>query len=71
MTALNLMQHRDQHEEFCIPIVVIPATSSNNVPGTNFSVGADTSLNAIVKVTSKHQRFPPTNLKFSLVYSSG
>lgn len=29
---------------------MLPATISNNVPGTDFSIGADTALNAIVEV---------------------
>lgn len=42
---------RKQYQEFCIPIIVIPVTYSNNVPGTDFSLGADTALNQVVKVT--------------------
>ncbi|PWA30890.1 hypothetical protein CCH79_00010731 [Gambusia affinis] len=45
--ALELLQAREQYEELCIPFVVIPATVSNNVPGSDFSIGADTALNAI------------------------
>ncbi|XP_036616326.1 ATP-dependent 6-phosphofructokinase, muscle type [Trichosurus vulpecula] len=45
--ALELMEGRAKFEELCIPYVVIPATVSNNVPGSDFSVGADTALNAI------------------------
>lgn len=30
---------------------VIPATISNNVPGTDFSLGADTAVNAAMEVT--------------------
>ncbi|XP_044534327.1 ATP-dependent 6-phosphofructokinase, muscle type isoform X3 [Gracilinanus agilis] len=45
--ALELMEGRGQFEELCIPYVVIPATVSNNVPGSDFSIGADTALNAI------------------------
>ena len=33
-------------------MIVIPATMSNNVPGTHFSLGADTTLNVIVEVSS-------------------
>ena len=33
-------------------MVVIPATVSNNVPGTDFSLGCDTALNAITDVSS-------------------
>uniref|UniRef100_A0A7N4NVR3 ATP-dependent 6-phosphofructokinase n=1 Tax=Sarcophilus harrisii TaxID=9305 RepID=A0A7N4NVR3_SARHA len=45
--ALELMEGRAKFEELCIPYVVIPATVSNNVPGSDFSIGADTALNAI------------------------
>lgn len=31
-----------------LPMVCLPATISNNVPGTEYSVGSDTALNAIV-----------------------
>jgi len=41
---------RDTYPEFCIPMTVIPATISNNVPGTDFSLGADTSVNEIADV---------------------
>uniref|UniRef100_A0A6I8NSR4 ATP-dependent 6-phosphofructokinase n=1 Tax=Ornithorhynchus anatinus TaxID=9258 RepID=A0A6I8NSR4_ORNAN len=45
--SLELMEGRAQYEELCLPIVVIPATVSNNVPGSDFSIGADTALNTI------------------------
>ncbi|XP_055151060.1 ATP-dependent 6-phosphofructokinase, muscle type isoform X10 [Symphalangus syndactylus] len=45
--GLELMEGRKQFDELCIPFVVIPATVSNNVPGSDFSVGADTALNTI------------------------
>lgn len=45
------MQAREKYEEMCIPMVVIPATVSNNVPGSDFSIGADTALNAITSVS--------------------
>lgn len=49
-TGLAMYNSRNQHEEFCIPIIVVPVTYSNNVPGTDFSLGADTALNQVVKV---------------------
>lgn len=42
MGSLELMDGRAKFEELCIPICVIPATVSNNVPGSDFSIGADT-----------------------------
>ncbi|NXE57934.1 PFKAM protein, partial [Casuarius casuarius] len=45
--SLELMEGRAKYEELCIPICIIPATVSNNVPGSDFSIGADTALNTI------------------------
>ncbi|XP_041039270.1 ATP-dependent 6-phosphofructokinase, platelet type isoform X4 [Carcharodon carcharias] len=44
---LELSAARAKFDEFCIPMVMVPATVSNNVPGSDFSIGADTALNAI------------------------
>uniref|UniRef100_A0A4W2I1N2 6-phosphofructokinase type A n=1 Tax=Bos indicus x Bos taurus TaxID=30522 RepID=A0A4W2I1N2_BOBOX len=52
--GLELMEGRKQYDELCIPFVVIPATVSNNVPGSDFSVGADTALNTICMVNVEH-----------------
>lgn len=38
-------------EQKIIPVYLIPATISNNVPGSDFSIGCDTALNAIVGCT--------------------
>ncbi|KAG7219987.1 hypothetical protein INR49_001086 [Caranx melampygus] len=48
-SLLQLYEARADYEEFCIPMCMLPATISNNVPGTDLSIGADTSLNAIVE----------------------
>ncbi|XP_074841115.1 ATP-dependent 6-phosphofructokinase, platelet type isoform X2 [Carettochelys insculpta] len=52
-SCLQLAEARARFEEFCIPVCVLPATISNNVPGTDFSIGADTSLNAIVETCDR------------------
>ncbi|XP_014346767.1 ATP-dependent 6-phosphofructokinase, platelet type isoform X1 [Latimeria chalumnae] len=51
--VLHLTEARARYEEFCIPMCIVPATISNNVPGTDFSIGADTSLNAIVETCDR------------------
>ncbi|XP_070766827.1 phosphofructokinase, muscle a isoform X4 [Enoplosus armatus] len=51
--GLELVQAREKYEEMCIPMVVIPATVSNNVPGSDFSVGADTALNTITSTCDR------------------
>ncbi|KAF3860384.1 hypothetical protein F7725_000639 [Dissostichus mawsoni] len=53
--GLELVQAREKYEEMCIPMVVIPATVSNNVPGSDFSIGADTALNTITAVSVSKQ----------------
>lgn len=47
---LQLFEARSHYDELCIPICIIPATISNNVPGTDFSLGADTAVNAAMEV---------------------
>ncbi|KAJ8388128.1 hypothetical protein AAFF_G00146190 [Aldrovandia affinis] len=44
---MDLLAARGKYDEFCVPMVMVPATVSNNVPGSDFSIGADTALNAI------------------------
>jgi 6-phosphofructokinase 1 len=68
-----LSEQRSKYPEFCIPMVLLPATISNNVPGsvsfpislalcddmiflfcsTDFSLGADTSLNEISEICDR------------------
>uniref|UniRef100_A0A3Q3KQ54 ATP-dependent 6-phosphofructokinase n=1 Tax=Mastacembelus armatus TaxID=205130 RepID=A0A3Q3KQ54_9TELE len=47
MGGLEIVQAREKYEELCVPLVVIPATVSNNIPGSDFSIGTDTALNTI------------------------
>ncbi|XP_028971242.1 ATP-dependent 6-phosphofructokinase, liver type [Esox lucius] len=51
--VLELFAARGLYDELCIPMVVIPATISNNVPGTDFSLGADTAVNAAMESCDK------------------
>ncbi|EGN98711.1 hypothetical protein SERLA73DRAFT_89685 [Serpula lacrymans var. lacrymans S7.3] len=48
-SALMILENgRQYYPAFHIPMVHLPATLSNNVPLTEFSLGSDTSLNALV-----------------------
>uniref|UniRef100_A0A2K6ELX8 Phosphofructokinase, liver type n=1 Tax=Propithecus coquereli TaxID=379532 RepID=A0A2K6ELX8_PROCO len=47
--VLQLVEARGRYEELCIVMCVIPATISNNVPGTDFSLGTDTAVNAAME----------------------
>lgn len=48
-SALQLAKARKEFSVLTMPIVVLPATISNNVPGTEYSIGSDTALNVIVQ----------------------
>jgi 6-phosphofructokinase 1 len=47
-SLIELEEARKTHPAFRIPILQVAATISNNVPGTEFSLGCDTALNMIV-----------------------
>uniref|UniRef100_A0A8C6UM31 Phosphofructokinase, platelet b n=2 Tax=Neogobius melanostomus TaxID=47308 RepID=A0A8C6UM31_9GOBI len=47
MGLLELAKARDAHEALCVPMIMVPATVSNNIPGSDLSIGSDTALNAI------------------------
>ncbi|KAF2843630.1 6-phosphofructokinase [Patellaria atrata CBS 101060] len=47
--AAGLRKERENHRAFKIPMCVLPATVSNNVPGTEYSIGSDTCLNALIE----------------------
>ena len=49
-SLLTLQNHRDRYTTFRIPLLGIAATVSNNVPGTDYSLGSDTALNMIVSM---------------------
>lgn len=55
--GVQLVQNRHKFPEFCIPMVIIPSTISNNVPGTEFSLGCDTALNEITEVNHLIYKF--------------
>lgn len=45
----QLEKARAMYPSFRIPMVLIPATISNNVPGTEYSLGSDTCLNSLME----------------------
>lgn len=47
-SLLELEKAREAYPAFRIPMVCLPATISNNVPGTEYSIGSDTCLNALI-----------------------
>jgi 6-phosphofructokinase 1 len=53
VSAYRLLSERKRFPAFNIPMVCLPATIDNNLPGTELSVGADTALNNIVSAVDK------------------
>ena len=51
--AYNLMSVRDKYSAFDVPIICVPASINNNLPGSDFSIGADTAINNIVGAIDK------------------
>lgn len=51
--AMRLYQQRQNFPAFDIPIVCLPASINNNLPGTELCVGSDTALNSIVDAVDK------------------
>lgn len=51
--AYQLHRRREQHPEFNLPILCLPATINNDLPGTELTIGADTALNTIVQDLDK------------------
>ncbi|RYP19407.1 hypothetical protein DL765_003380 [Monosporascus sp. GIB2] len=49
----QLRKARDRFPSLCIPMALLPATISNNVPGTEYSLGSDTCLNELVAYCDK------------------
>uniref|UniRef100_A0A4W5LV53 ATP-dependent 6-phosphofructokinase n=1 Tax=Hucho hucho TaxID=62062 RepID=A0A4W5LV53_9TELE len=45
--VIELSATREKYNEFCVPMVMVPATVSNNILGSDFSIGTDTALNYI------------------------
>jgi 6-phosphofructokinase 1 len=52
-SAYDLMNNRDKYTAFEIPMICIPASINNNLPGSDFSIGADTAINNIVEAIDK------------------
>jgi 6-phosphofructokinase 1 len=52
-STYKLFSERNNFPAFNIPMICLPATINNNLPGSEFSIGADTALNNIVEAVDK------------------
>lgn len=51
--AYHMLSSRPNFPSFNIPMVCLPASINNNLPGSEFSIGVDTALNSIVDAVDK------------------
>jgi 6-phosphofructokinase 1 len=51
--AHSMLNGRPNFPSFNIPMICLPASINNNLPGSEFSIGADTALNSIVDAVDK------------------
>lgn len=70
-TAYNFIEKRNEIPAFDMPIVCLPATINNNLPGTDFSVGADTALNSIIESVDKIKESAVANKRVFVVEVMG
>ncbi len=52
-SAYELYLRRGDFPALNIPLICLPSTVNNNLPGSDFSIGADTALNSIVEAVDK------------------
>lgn len=52
-SAHLLYSKREKFPEFNIPIICLPASINNNLPGSELSIGSDTALNTIMEAVDK------------------
>ncbi len=51
--AYQMLLERENFPAFNIPVVCLPASINNNLPGSELSIGADTALNSIIDAVDK------------------
>lgn len=69
--AYKLYSERGTFPAFNIPLICLPATIDNNLPGTELSIGADTALNTIVEVLDKIKQSAVANRRCFVVEVMG
>lgn len=52
-SAFEMIKKRSDYPAFKIPILLLPASINNNLPGSELNIGADTALNTIVEAVDK------------------
>lgn len=70
--ALQLMHaERRRYPSLNIPIVVVPASIDNNLPGMQMSIGSDTALNVAVEAMDRIKRSASASKRAFVVETMG
>ncbi|MEO7913581.1 MAG: 6-phosphofructokinase [Roseiflexaceae bacterium] len=69
--AYQLYSARPSHPAFNLPIVCLPASIDNNLPGSELSIGADTALNSIIDAVDKIKQSAVASHRCSVVEVMG
>jgi 6-phosphofructokinase 1 len=69
--AYKLFTERSNFPAFNIPIICLPASIDNNLPGSELSIGADTALNSIVEAVDKIKQSAETSRRCFIVEVMG
>lgn len=67
----TLATERERYPHFDIPMVCIPATIDNNIPGTDLTIGADTALNTLVTSLDHIKQSASANRRVFVVETMG
>ena len=70
-TAYRLHSERANFPAFDIPMLCLPASIDNNLPGSEVSIGADTALNCIVEAVDRIKRSAVSNNRCFIVEVMG
>ena len=71
-STLNLWHMRERFAAFNIPVICLPASINNDLPGSELSVGTDTAVNSIVQALDKiKQSAVATNRAFVVEVMGG
>ncbi|MDD5728124.1 MAG: 6-phosphofructokinase, partial [Victivallales bacterium] len=70
-TAEIIDEMRKKYPAFDIPVICVPASINNNLPGSELAIGADTALNTIVEAVDKIKNSADTSRRTFLVEVMG
>ena len=70
-SAYLIQSQLDSWPHLAIPTIVVPASINNNLPGSDFSVGADTALNNIINAVDKIKDTAGANKRVFIVQVMG